>query len=121
MNMQDEDGAPATKGDLNRARSEMKTEMENLRAQLRAESDRLDRRIGAAHRGLAVEIVKTHERIDRVENNLRGEIRDSNSRILKAVEGFMSQVGKTDRAQIIADWRLSELEKRMALIEPRPS
>ncbi len=33
----------------------------------------------------------------------------------------MTQVGKTDRPQIIADWRLSELEKRVATIESRPS
>jgi hypothetical protein len=33
----------------------------------------------------------------------------------------MTQVGKTDRAQIIADWRLAQLEKRVAAIEPRPS
>ncbi len=73
------------------------------------------------HRSLALEIVKTHERIDRVETNLREAIRQGSSRILKSVEDFMTQVGKTDRPQIIADWRLSELEKRVATIESRPS
>jgi len=103
MDMQECDDAPATKGEL-------KTEV-----------GRLDKRIDIVHRGLALEIVKTQDRIDRSEKNLRGEIRDSSSRIIKAVEDFMSQVGKVDRAQIIADWRLTELEKRVKTIESRPS
>jgi hypothetical protein len=77
--------------------------------------------LSEVHRSLALEIVKTHERIDRVETNLREAIRQGSSRILKSVEDFMTQVGKTDRPQIIADWRLSELEKRVATIESRPS
>jgi hypothetical protein len=70
---------------------------------------------------LAIEIVKTHERIDRSESSLRSEIRETASRVIKTVEDFITQVGKTDRAQIIADWRISELEKRVCAIDPRPS
>jgi len=105
MSVNDED-APATQRDL---------------AGVKAEVERVDKRLSEVHRSLALEIVKTHERIDRVETNLREEIRQGSSRILKSVEDFMTQVGKTDRAQIIADWRLSELEKRVETIESRPS
>jgi hypothetical protein len=105
-----DDGAPATKGDLR-----------ELRTELHSEVDRVDKRLSEVHRSLALEIVKTHERIDRSENSLRGDFREFSSRILKTVEDFMAQVGKTDRAQIIADWRLSELEKRVTTIESRPS
>jgi hypothetical protein len=113
MDVNGED-ASATKGDLRLVH-------EGMRAELKSVEGRLDQRIGDVHRTLAIEIVKTHERIDRVESNLRGDFREFSSRILKTVEDFMTQVGKTDRAQIIADWRLSELEKRVATIESRPS
>jgi|GEM_PF-6023099 len=31
----------------------------------------------------------------------------------------MGQVGKVDRAQIIADWRMTEIEKRVKTLENR--
>jgi hypothetical protein len=49
------------------------------------------------------------------------ELREMRSEIVGKIDGFMAQVGKTDRAQIIADWRLSELEKRVTAVESRPS
>lgn len=79
------------------------------------------RELKAVHRGLALEIVRTNARIDKLGEDMRGEMRAMGSAIIRKVDGFMAQTGKVDRAQIIADWRLTELEKRVNAIEPRPS
>ena len=86
------DDAPATKGDL------------------RALALKAD--LVAFHRGLALEIVKTNARIDKQGEEIRTEMRTLHSDLVRKIDGFMSNVGKIDRAQIIADWRLTELEKR---------
>jgi len=66
---------------------------------------------------LAREIVKLDAKIDRVDEGLRAEMKAWGSRIVKTVEDYSGQVGKVDRAQIIADWRLRELEKRVGTLE----
>jgi hypothetical protein len=68
-----------------------------------------------------IAIRETQRRLDRLENNLRSDIREFSACFIEAVEDFRTRLEKTDRAQIIADWRLSELEKRVATIESRPS
>lgn len=73
-------------------------------------------------RRLAIEIVKTNARMDSGFGALSAEIRASHSMIVNRIDDYMGQVGKVDRAQIIADWRLGELEKRVKTLEaPRPS
>lgn len=96
-------GAPATKADLKRTEA-------SLRQEIKSETKALDRK-------LSIEIINTHGRIDSLGNSLRTEIREGNSSILKAVDGFMSQVGKVDRHQIITDYRVDELDKRVKAIE----
>jgi len=103
MDVKNQDDAPATKGDVKLVRDELKLAQADLK------------------RSLAVETVKTNARIDRVVEELRGEMHAMGSSIIKKVDGFMAQTGKVDRAQIIADWRLTELEKRVNSIEARPS
>jgi hypothetical protein len=61
------------------------------------------------------------ERLGRFENDMRAEIRESADRIIKSIEDFKSRLEKTDPAQVITDWRLEQLEKRVATIESRPS
>lgn len=68
-----------------------------------------------------IAIRETQKRLDRLENNLRAEIRGCSERVLKVIEDRKSQAAKIDRVQIITDWRLSQLEKRVSVIEPRPS
>jgi hypothetical protein len=72
-------------------------------------------------RKIALEIVKTHGRIDQLRDDLRGEMKVLASGIYKKIDGFMGKIGKIDRAQVIADWRVSQLEKRTDRIESRPS
>jgi hypothetical protein len=87
MSMNDDD-APATKGEVR-----------------------------GVQRTLALEIVKTNARMDAGFDAVRSEIRMSHSMIVNRIDEYMGQVGKVDRAQIIADWRLGELEKRVKTLE----
>lgn len=43
------------------------------------------------------------------------------SGIISRIDAFMAQVGKTDRAQIVADYRLTELDNRVKILETRPA
>lgn len=99
MSVKNQDQNPATRGELQRVADDVK--------ELR--------------RGFALEIVKTNARIDKLGEDIRAEMRAMSSGLHKKIDGFMSQSGKVDRAQVIADWRLTELEKRVSAIEPRPS
>jgi septin family protein len=74
-----------------------------------------------SHRKLALEIVKTNGRIDQLREDICGEMRIMSSAFHKKIDRFMSGVGKVDRAQIIADWRMTQIEKRVGAIESRPS
>jgi hypothetical protein len=95
----DQDEAPATKGDVNLVKGEMKAFM----------------------RKFSLEMVKIHASNEKRHDLIRAEIRAISSNLTKQIDGYMSQVGKIDRAQIIADWRVTQLEGRVAKIEPRPS
>jgi hypothetical protein len=72
-------------------------------------------------RKLALEIVKTNGRIDQQGERVEASLRGMSSSFHKKVDAFMSEVGKVDRAQIIADWRIAQLEKRVGDVESRPS
>lgn len=74
-------------------------------------------------RSLALEIVRTNARMDAGFGVISEQIRTSHSLIVNRIDGYMAEVGKVDRAQIIADWRLTELEKRVKTLETpdRPS
>ena len=75
----------------------------------------------SAIRRLAFEVVTIKAYIDKHDDGLRDEIRAMSSLLTSQIDGFMSNVGKIDRAQVIADWRATELEKRVDVIEKRPS
>ena len=72
-------------------------------------------------RKFALEIVKIHASDERRDELNRAEMRALSSNIKKQIDGYMSEVGKVDRAQIIADWRMTQLEGRVDKIESRPS
>ena len=72
-------------------------------------------------RKFALEVVRIHARFDKQADLIRGERRAISSKVTKQFDAFMSETGKIDRAQIIADWRVSQLEKRIDKIESRPS
>ena len=93
------DAAPATKGDIKELRQEFKTDIRETR------------------RVLAGEIVKTGARMDTLVDGIRADITRSSSRILTAVEEFSSQAQKVDRDQIITNYRVDELEKRVKALE----
>lgn len=117
MNMQRQDDAPATKADIKALLSSFK---EELKADFATKDDLLATQ-RALERKIALEIVKTHGRIDQLRDDLRGEMKLLASGVYKKIDGFMSKIGKIDRAQVIADWRVSQLEKRTDRIESRPS
>ena len=93
------DDAPATKGGLKQVQGDLKS----------------------FRRAFALEIVKLHARIEKRDELVRGDLRAMSSRITKQIDGFMSDVGKIDRAQVISDWRLTQIEKRVDAIDSRPS
>lgn len=92
MDMKDEDAEPATKGLL-------KAEIKGLR------------------RDLVIELVKTNARLDELREDVSTKIKESTSRILKVVEDFAIGFQKVDRHQIITDYRVDELEKRVKSLE----
>ena len=96
------DDAPATKGDL-----------KNVQGDLLA--------VQRAVRRIAIQAVKTHAHLDKQVGLLRGEMNAMSSRLTKQFDGFIAETGKIDRAQIIADWRVAQLEQRVDKIETRPS
>ena len=123
MAMKDQDGAPATKGDIKALLSLLVTKEDEkafaTKEDLKSLATKDD--LKAVERKLALEIVKTHGRIDQLREDLRGEMGIKVSDIFKKIDGFMSKVGKADRAQVIADWRMTQIEKRVGAIESRPS
>jgi hypothetical protein len=72
-------------------------------------------------RTLALEIVNTNGRIDQLREDMSGTMRSMSSGFHSKIDRFMSEVGKVDRAQIIADSRVKKIEKRVSDIESRPS
>ncbi len=113
MAMEDAAGAPATQAELN----VMQNDLTLLRTELRAGFELLLSEVKNTKHDLAMEIIKTNARID----GFQDQISAMSSTMLGRIDGFMANVGKTDRAQVIADWRMTELEKRVAAIESRPS
>lgn len=81
----------------------------------------LAKMIGDVRRGLAVVIVRNAARVDLLEEWIDAKLQSSESRILNGMDAFASRTEKVDRAQVIVDYRLTELEKRVASIEPHPS
>jgi hypothetical protein len=77
--------------------------------------------VKGAVRRIALQAVETRTHMDSQFSALRQDMRDMSSRITNQIDGYMAQVGKIDRAQIISDWRVSQLEKRVDSIESRPS
>ncbi len=75
----------------------------------------------ATRRNLALEIAKTRVHGEKQTEILRDEVRARHSETIEHIDGFMSKVGTIDRAQVIADWRMSQLEARVDKIESRPS
>jgi hypothetical protein len=58
--------------------------------------------------------------MDVLEARITDQFKEFKSDLLKIVEDSQGQVGKVDRRQIIADYRLNLLEKRVDKIEARP-
>lgn len=83
---------PATKGDLQL----MKADLRKL---------------------LSIEIAKTHVRIDRSMETLSAQMRENTSHILKVVGDSMAQSQKIDRDQVITNYRVDELDKRVKTLE----
>ena len=107
--MKNQDDAAATKGDIKVFLSTLATKDD-----LKAVQRELERR-------LSLESVKTNGRIDQLREDLRGESGVMVSGMFRKIDGFMSKIGTIDRAQVIADWRVAQMEKRVDAIESRPS
>jgi hypothetical protein len=114
-----QDDAPATKSDIKALLSMVATKDDLLavRGDLASVQDELQ----ATRRTLALQIVETGFQSDKKIEKLRDELNSKASDIVTKIDGFMSEVGKVDRAQIIADWRVAQLETRVDKIETRPS
>ena len=112
--------APATKGDVKSLRGDMNAVKGDVSV-LKGDVNLMRGDITSLTRKFALEIVKTNARVEKLGDEIRGEIRAMHSDIVGKIDGFMSNVGKIDRAQIIADWRVTQLEGRVDKIETRPS
>ena len=138
MDMENSEAAAATRYDLRLVKDELKGELKTVKDDLTNVKDDLahvkedlthvkgevtfvKNDLKAFKRTVALEFDKTNSRIEVFEQNIRGDIRAMESRLVKTFDGFVGGVGKVDRAQVISDWRLTELEKRVKTIESRPS
>ena len=113
---------PATKSDVQAVRNEFKTEFHAVRKELKAAETRLDQKIDSSvqrldqkidgvHRSLAIEIVKTHAKIDAVSDKLAGiATKDDVNRIMNAIDKFAEQAKHYERADVIRGQTLVEVE-----------
>lgn len=121
------DDAPATQGEvksLKRGVDLLQGDVKQLQGDstvLAGDVAALKDELKAFTRKFALEIIKTNARTDQQVDALRGALRVIDSKLSAQIDGVMSSVGKTDRAQTIADWRMTQLEGRVDKIESRPS
>lgn len=99
-------GTPATRQDLRAAE-------QRLDDQIDSSVKRLDRKIDS----VAAELVRTQGRMAAMEERLLRRMSQDTSRILRVVEDYAGQVGKLDRRQVIADYLIHGLDKRVAALE----
>lgn len=90
MSMESHDDAPATKGDL---------------ALLVSRYD------------LALAIDKTNHRLETLHELAMTKIDQGFSKMTALIDGFMAQTLKVDRRQIIMDYRMDKIEKRVKTLE----
>jgi hypothetical protein len=69
-----------------------------LKAELTAEMTELNQKIEDSTKRLALEILKTNGRIDRLDGSLRGQMESDTRRILKAIDDFAGKAEKYDRS-----------------------
>ncbi len=116
----DEMKQPATKADIEKLETATREDIQRLEVATRADIQKLDLKVDGSINRLAKEIVRGQARVDASEKRILDQIRNFQSDILEVVDGFMGQVGKVDRRQIIVDHRIDRLEKRVDKIETRP-
>ena len=96
--MANEDDRPATKGDLNNLRDDLRTEM---------------------HSGLAGLRTEMHDSQDRLRDELVDKMRDMQTEVLRAFHGWASPLEIRLRSLPNIEERLGLLEERVGTIERR--
>ena len=96
--MANEDDRPATKGDLNNLRDDLRTEM---------------------HSGLAGLRTEMHDSMDRLRDELVDKMRDMQTEVLRAFHGWASPIEIRLRSLPNIEERLGLLEERVGTIERR--
>ena len=101
-------GAPATKADVESAKSELRAE------------------IAASSKRLALEIVKTNARVTSLEDSLRAEMSRNTDKILRAIDVFAGKSDSRERAVVLHGRVLTEVqvtlkdhEGRLSALEPK--
>jgi predicted nuclease with TOPRIM domain len=95
-------------GDLDAFKDETRSFEHSIRADLKASEQRL-----------ALEIVRNHAKMEAMEDRILSAFTAARSESLKILETLQGQHQKVDRRQIIMDYRVDELEKRLKSLEER--
>ncbi|NNN05781.1 MAG: hypothetical protein HKL90_07755 [Elusimicrobia bacterium] len=95
------DSAPATKADLAAVKSELKSD------------------IAASTRRLAHEIVKTNARVDRLGDDLRGEMRALRGDVAKTMDAAVSRMETLWRESALLPGIIDDHDRRISALETR--
>ncbi|NNN05042.1 MAG: hypothetical protein HKL90_03995 [Elusimicrobia bacterium] len=119
--MSDLDCAPATKADVVAVKSELKSELKSEIAGVKAEISGVKSDLAASTRRLAHEIVKTNARIDRLSDDLRGEMRGLRGDVSKTMDVAVSRMETLWRESVLLPRVIDDHDRRISALEARPS
>ncbi len=114
--MPDENNEPATKADISLLKTELraelatKTELASVKTELREDIARLDKKIDR----VAIEVVKTNERIGQLGEDLRQDMRQLNSDITAKLDVFIGKMETIWRRR-----RISSMSSKSSPPTPR--
>lgn len=120
--MKNLDSAPATKGDirvlaagLTATREDIKRLEAATKEELKAFATKDEFR--EVKRDLALESARNAGRFIDFRDDINAAMAANTSKIIKTMDGFMAQFIKVDRAQVLTENRVNELDKRVKMLE----
>ncbi len=113
----DPESQPATKADLFAVKSDLsdvKSDLSAAKSELRGEIAAVRSELSASTRRLALEIVGTNARLDRVESSLRDEMTRNTDRIMGAIDDFAKKSEIANNAIVLHSRAITEMQVKLA-------
>lgn len=117
---------PATKGDLEGVRSDLKADIGHLDQKVDDVRSELKDELKAVEKKLVLGNIKTNTRMDKMEERLRADIRDVSHQVAGRIDSFLNRLETYDRESVTLPKTLDEHgtmlrdhEKRLTTIETK--